>query len=197
MKRAKKRAPRSGANHQPELLGAVLSDTRVAVAKVARASPVDGETWRRVVGARIAQKSAPGQIRRGVLTVAVSSAVWAQELTFLSREIVGRLRKTGILVDGIRFRVTPMQPPPSPPPAARRVSPAAPLPAVLEERLARIQDPELRAAIAEAASHSLATTPRASTSAPPNRRAPESGGPGSARSARSFPAAHSKPQRRR
>ena len=197
MKRAKRRATRSSGDHQPELLGAVLSDTRVAVGKAARASPVDRETWRRVLGNRIAQRSAPGQIRRGVLTAAVSSAVWAQELSFLSGEIVSRLRAAGLSVDAIRFRVTPMQPPPPPPPAAKRLSPVAPLPAMLEERLARIEDPELRAAIAEAASHSLATPSRGPTSAPPAGRAPGSGGPKSARSARSLPAARSKPRRRR
>jgi predicted nucleic acid-binding Zn ribbon protein len=43
--------------------------------------------WQEAVGATIAQHARPVRIRRGMLCVAVDSAVWMQELQFLKESI--------------------------------------------------------------------------------------------------------------
>ena len=48
-------------------------------------------TWPGVVGAVVAAECSPVGERAGVVTVACRSAVWAQELTMLAPELVGRL----------------------------------------------------------------------------------------------------------
>jgi hypothetical protein len=175
---------------RPELLGTLLADTRAATAKAARVGPVDRDTWRQAVGDRVAQRTAPGRVVRGALQVRVTSPVWAQELSFFAEEIVARLRRAGVEVDSIRFVVARLEPqPPPPPPAARRVPKLTELPKSVRDRLAQIQDPELRAAIREAASQSLALR-QATTSPRRAARGPRSAAPGSARPGRSAPAAH-------
>jgi hypothetical protein len=190
------RARQPGSN-RPELLGSLLANARATTAKAARAGPVDQDTWRRIVGDRVAQRTEPGRVVRGTLQVRVTSPVWAQELSFFSEEIVARLRRTGVEVDSIRFAVARLDPQPLPlPPAARRVHRSAVLPEPVQERLAQIQDPELRAAIREAASQSLALQQAATTSPRRAARGPRSAAPGSARPDRSAAAARAARQRK-
>ena len=47
--------------------------------------------WPEVAGAAIAAESAPASEREGTVTVECSGAVWAQELTLLAPDLVGRL----------------------------------------------------------------------------------------------------------
>lgn len=47
--------------------------------------------WQDTVGATIAKHARPVRIRRGVLCVAVDSAVWMQELQFLKESIRSQL----------------------------------------------------------------------------------------------------------
>jgi predicted nucleic acid-binding Zn ribbon protein len=47
--------------------------------------------WADVAGAAVAEESAPLSERGGVVTVACRSAVWAQELELLGRDLVARL----------------------------------------------------------------------------------------------------------
>jgi predicted nucleic acid-binding Zn ribbon protein len=47
--------------------------------------------WMQVVGPHLAAKSTPEKFERGVLTVAVTSAPWAQELRLRKAELVIRL----------------------------------------------------------------------------------------------------------
>ena len=97
-----------------------------------------------------------GRMRGGVLTVHAASSAWAQELTFLAPEILARVQALGISVTELRFVVRPTVgvPAPNKVPVAR--APKPPLPADLEARLAGVSDPELRKAIADAASEWLA-----------------------------------------
>ncbi len=122
---------------------------------------MDREMWRQVVGDRIANRTMADRLQGDVLEVRVASSVWAQELSLLSGDIVARLRQRRVRVRRIRFKVgtipeldsaEPMAPPPDP----------VPIPDGLRARLAALDDPELAAAIAEAASYSLARSPRGS-----------------------------------
>ena len=47
--------------------------------------------WAEAVGPAVAAECSPVSERAGVVTVACRSAVWAQELTLLAPELVGRL----------------------------------------------------------------------------------------------------------
>lgn len=151
----------------PSLLGRLLDNARRATARAAGAGPIDRETWRRAVGDRVASRTVLGQLEHGRLDVLVSSSVWAQELSLLSRDVVERLRRLGFPVDRIRFRVGPI---PNLEPLARVVPAANParLPPSLAQLLEQVDDPGLRASIAEAASHSLGRRALAPTpEAPP------------------------------
>jgi hypothetical protein len=111
--------------------------------------------WERLVGERISRRTRVGTVRQGTLTIYAATASWANELTFLTDDILARLEPTGLGVNKLRFRVKELGPP-QPGFGARRKAPAppprAPLPAALIERLEKVDDPELRQAIAEAAS---------------------------------------------
>ena len=112
-----------------------------------------GIQWQNAVGARLAQRTHPERLSDGVLVVRVPSSTWAQELSLLSAVVVDRLRAAGHPVVQLRFSVGASVAPPEPPPiVVRRVA----LPAALEASLARIEDPELRRLIAEAAAYGLA-----------------------------------------
>ena len=119
----------------------------------ARSANITLADWRRAVGDRLAQKTHPERIADGILTVRVPSSTWAQELSLLSEVVLQRLGAAGHRVQKLRFQVGTGRVAPDPPVTVVR---RAPLPAWLLATLARIDDPELRDAIAEAASLNLA-----------------------------------------
>jgi hypothetical protein len=160
---------RTTKNSIPTPLGDVLASTRQVTLKRSRAA-VDRDTWRRAVGRRIADRTDVGSLRAGELTVYVASAAWAQELSLLTREITSVLEVTGIRVERCRFRVRPDLGRPRSQVPAKTSKPRQPLPPDLEERLSRIDDEELRSAIAEAAS--LALTRLAAAERAPKRPLP-------------------------
>jgi hypothetical protein len=138
---------------------------------------MDRGRWRSLLGDRIGARTRPGRVRDGCLTIYVASAVWAQELSLLSTTILERLVRDGLKVKELRFRVGDVSEAPEKRAVVEQAPvPKAELPPGLAERLARIEDPVLRAAIAEAASYSLGRNERASAErrAP---RAPRSGAP--------------------
>jgi len=117
--------------------------------------------WSRSVPPRILDHARPVRLARGVLIVHVSSSVWANELHYLSDDLLKRLREaaptTGI--ERIRFQVGPLpdipkhaQSAPAPPQPIRLAS----LPEELGRALSRVEDDALRKAIADAATTSLA-----------------------------------------
>jgi hypothetical protein len=150
-----------GKRREPSTVGALLH----ASGKLRpRNDRIDRDRWRSLLGERIGERTRPGTVRDGCLTVYVASAVWAQELTFLSPVIIERLTAGGFSVKELRFRVGDVGEPMAKRPEVtkREAPPRAELPTALTERLAQVDDPALRAAIAEAASYALG---RATTSA--------------------------------
>jgi hypothetical protein len=144
----KRRPPR---NQEPTHVGALLGGSRA----LAAAGRIDRDRWFRTVGERVANRTRPGHLRDGVLTVYVASAVWAQELSLLSPTILERLRGSGLDVRNLRFRVGEIEPLQQARTVTTERRGAADLPSDLSERLAKIGDPELRAKMAEAAAYSL------------------------------------------
>lgn len=117
--------------------------------------------WSRSVPPRILAHARPVRLSRGVLVVHVSSSVWANELHYLSDDLLTRLRNAAPSsgVEKIRFQVGPLpdipkrpEAPPRPPEPVR----LAALPEELGRALSRVEDDDLRKAITEAASTSLA-----------------------------------------
>ncbi|HTI33737.1 MAG TPA: DUF721 domain-containing protein [Miltoncostaea sp.] len=114
------------------------------------------EAWRDVVGPAVADHTAPlRRSRAGVLTVACSSAAWAQELTMRRDDLVARLAAAApdAGVTGLRFAVAdhvpagppaPPPPPPPPPPGPRERALGA-------DAAAGIADPAVRELVARAA----------------------------------------------
>jgi len=109
------------------------------------------------MGQRIAARSTPEQLRDGVLTLRVASAVWSQELSLLSTDIIARLAELGFSVERIRCRVGEVEPKPKPRPrkTAAPAQPNVPLPKALLEQLELIGDEELRNVVATAAQSQL------------------------------------------
>ena len=117
--------------------------------------------WSRSVPPRIVEHARPVRLTRGVLIVHVSSSVWANELHYLTDDLLTRLREYApeSRIEKIRFQVGPLpdipkrqQPAPRPPEPVRLAS----LPEELGRALSRVEDDELRKAITEAATTSLA-----------------------------------------
>jgi hypothetical protein len=81
---------------EPQALGEVIRGvlgsgpmrSGMALGRLAR-------SWDRVVGERLAGRSAPKRLERGGLVVSAASSSWAAQVTFLSQEI--RRRANGIL----------------------------------------------------------------------------------------------------
>lgn len=145
-------------------------------------------------------RTRPGRLERGTLLVRVASAVWAQELSLLSDDLIGRLRASGLAVDTLRFRVERLEPRPRVVAPRAPAPPPAPLPADLESRLAEVDDPELRAAIAQAAGYSLALDARRPSDASepkPAAPGPRSAASGSDQPDRTSPAPRAGSRRRR
>jgi hypothetical protein len=141
----------------PETLEGVL--TRAGESRFARRKPpVSEHLWAEAVGHRIAERARPLGLEHGVLTIRAATSVWANELSFLSDELLARLRERGVDVKELRFRVGPLQPtsPPAEPRETREVPAPASLPADLTHNLQRIADDELRDIIADAARANLA-----------------------------------------
>ena len=98
-----------------------------------------------------------------MLIVHVSSSVWANELHYLSDDLLTRLRQDAprTPIERIRFQVGPLPdipkrlPDAPPPPEPVRL---ASLPEELGRALSRVEDDDLRKAITEAATTSLART---------------------------------------
>lgn len=149
----------------PSPLGSLLEDARDATAQ-ASGLAVDRESWRRAVGARIASRAEPGRLRGSVLTVYVASAAWAQELSFLTTDILERVTKLGVAAKSLRFLVRPELSQRAPAKKAEPPQRRAPLPEDLRQTLEAVDDPELRRTIATAASLSLARSEAKPTKAP-------------------------------
>jgi hypothetical protein len=157
-----------GFKRSPAPIGILLEEARDASAQ-AGGIVVDRQRWRQAVGERISSRTEPGRLRGGVFTIHAASAAWAQELTFLAPEILARVQALGLSVKSLRFVVRPTVGWKGPQEKPARTEPRKPLPEDLEARLERVVDPELRAAIADAASEWLA---RPAVSAKGRARAP-------------------------
>jgi predicted nucleic acid-binding Zn ribbon protein len=74
----------------PRRLGLALSSAQASWAPETLLSEVQ-TIWREAVGAGIAAEATPTAERGGVLTVACSASVWAQELDLLAPTIIDKL----------------------------------------------------------------------------------------------------------
>lgn len=141
-----------------ETLGAVLVRDRAFASIVAvPLSPISEKSWEIAVGTRIAARAKPYRLERGVLTVIAATSAWASELSLLADPIVTQLRRLGIDVASLRFKVGVIE---APPPPARRPPKLVPHPVPLEPtmdaKLQAVRDDDLRAAIERAARTMLA-----------------------------------------
>jgi predicted nucleic acid-binding Zn ribbon protein len=95
-----RRSPRPVTLALEEVQGALAPDTLLAEAQAA---------WRAAVGEAIADQARPVSERGGVLTIACSASVWAQELDLMSASIIERLNGAlgGSQITRIRCVTTP------------------------------------------------------------------------------------------
>jgi len=103
-----RRAPRSLSSALSGVLERIAPQTPLATAQLA---------WPRAAGDAIAAESGPVAERDGVLTIACSSASWAEQLDLLQGDLLERLRAEigpSAEVSELRFRVGEGQPGPNP-----------------------------------------------------------------------------------
>lgn len=112
--------------------------------------------WDDAVGPELAKRSRPLELRRGRLTVAVTSAPWMQQLSFLRRHLCDALNRAvgQDVVKEVRFRIAEV----APPRPARTLAPppewlSRPLPAeaaaAIDAEVSAVHDPALRESIRE------------------------------------------------
>jgi len=109
--------------------------------------------WPKIVGPSVAKIAFPAQFRNGTLFVDVADNVWMQELKFQEGELIGRLNDAlrEPLVRRLFFQLartprpdsTSQREPTPVPPAATPLDPRQEL--ALEQEVASVRDPELRA----------------------------------------------------
>jgi hypothetical protein len=173
------RSDDNGRRPLPSVLGDVLAESRKFALERSR-TPLDRHSYALAVGRRIADRTELGELRRGELTVYVASPAWAQELSLLAPQMLERLRERGVAVQRLRFRLQNKEREKNPTRTAkvRQVS-RKPLPPELDARLAKVDDEELRRAIADAAGLAFGRAERvaqsrarrAAAAAPPAREA--------------------------
>lgn len=166
------------------MLGELLDGARVVSAQHGKVA-IDRDTWRRLLGDRVARRTEPGPLAGGVLTVYVASAPWAQELSLLSNELLERLKPLKLQIASVRFRVRQQIQGSLGSRLKRRPAARAPMPSELAERVSAVQDPELRRAIADAAELWLGRAAKlsAKSAAPAPRSAASRSDPSAKRSA--------------
>ena len=143
--------------YDAEPLALVLArDKIVKGMAVEQHAPVPQRDWEAAVGSRIAAKTRPIRIDRGVLYVATSSAAWAQELSLLSDAILEQLRRLSLDVRALRFKVSKVEGPARPPALEKRkMPPMLALPPDLATVVDAVAEPDLRDSIRRAAGRSL------------------------------------------
>lgn len=118
--------------------------------------------WDAAVGAQIAAKARPVSFRDGTLTVAVVSAPWMQQLTFLKKGMMEKLNERlgrDVVRDIYLKAGVPQSPAPRPKPTRNKERPLAGAEkARIAEQSAAITDPELREAVAHLLARHLANT---------------------------------------
>ena len=132
------------------MLGELLDGARVVSAERGKVA-IDRDTWRRLLGDRVARRTEPGGLAGGVLTIYVASAPWAQELSLLSNELLERLKPLKLKIASVRFRVRQQIQGSLGQRLKKRPAARAALPSELAERVKAVDDPELRRVIADAA----------------------------------------------
>jgi hypothetical protein len=165
------------------MLGELLDGARIVSAERGKVA-IDRDTWRRLLGDRIARRTEPGGLSGGVLTIYVASAPWAQELSLLTNELLERLKPLNLTIASVRFRVR-QQIQSTAAQTKRRPAARAQLPSELRERVESVEDPELRRVIADAAELWLGR--QAKLSAKSSAPAPRSAAVRSAPSGKSWP----------
>ena len=165
-KRHRKRRRRGDAGAMPRSLQDLLTALEPEVFREERARcPITATQWQHAVGIRIADRSSPRRLDGdGTLLIAVTSSVWAQELSMLSSTVCQRLQVQGHNVKTVRFVVSAVEPARRAPERfeSRYVPAPVPLPEDLQRDVDAIEDDQLRETMAKAIAASLAASLAAS-----------------------------------
>ena len=161
----RKRPVRLGQSSAGDLIKTVLG--KYGLVEQVREQRVANE-WQEIVGARVARRAWPERVADGVLYLRVSSSAWLQELGFLTDDLIDKINSylgAPPLISKLKFNLdsrpraavnrvararvtqkrTRLVPRPLPEPAI-----GAELATIAAETDEQVDDPELRATIAEA-----------------------------------------------
>jgi hypothetical protein len=145
-------------NRGLETIADVIGRDRMFVKAVENdRSPVSKETWKQIVGPKVADRTKPLRLERETLVVITQSSSWAQELSLLSETILTRLRAAGCPASALRFVTGKIDPARRPKKLLyRHVPRLEKLPGEVADAVSRVEDPDLRRAIEIAAARALA-----------------------------------------
>ncbi|MBJ6727039.1 DUF721 domain-containing protein [Geomesophilobacter sediminis] len=103
--------------------------------------------WEDAVGPGIAAHAHPVSFRDGTLTLAVESAPWMQQLTYLKREIIAKVNEAlrEPMVRDLYLKAGRVKPAPPPPPERKRRPLTEEEIQWANEQANSLEDPELRA----------------------------------------------------
>jgi predicted nucleic acid-binding Zn ribbon protein len=105
--------------------------------------------WEDAVGSRIASHARPAAFRNGTLTLAVDSAPWMQQLSFLKRELIakvnGELKEELVKELYLKAGKIPTAPPAEKPRTVKRRELSCEEQTWIAEQAVSVTDPELRA----------------------------------------------------
>jgi predicted nucleic acid-binding Zn ribbon protein len=96
--------PEKEAKRVGDILPGVLQ--KLGLGKIFDESRLRNE-WPEIVGAHMAARSRPGEVRNGVVFVLVDSSVWMQEIRFHQKQILERIKERlpGLGVKEIRLAI--------------------------------------------------------------------------------------------
>src|SRR4029450_9863818 len=115
-------APGSGRFSRPVRIGDVLTAAVPALEERLLAERIR-LGWRAAVGAEIARRTRPAELKAGTLTITVDNSPWLQELSMRSAEVLDTVRaRFGPTVTALRLTLG------APAPAAERPTPRRPRP---------------------------------------------------------------------
>ncbi len=142
-------------SRKPEPLGAILQKLlRKLDVPHKRADSRIVDLWKQAVGPQIASRTIPENLKRGSLHVLVATPVWLHQLQFLKEEIIVKLNELSGQDEFRRLFFSIGDIPEQPSRATDRKPPDCVAPELkkrdrqmMEQSLAVIKDPELRAVI--------------------------------------------------
>ncbi len=131
----------------PRIVTDILDDRRCGVGQQVQSARRVLAAWQTAVGEQLASRTAPLRTEGQYLIIGVTDTIWIQEIEFLSRDILERLRDLLPDLGATRIRCEYVHPQPPPPEInPPRPSPERPPVDLAHDAVSAVRNPHLKAA---------------------------------------------------